>query len=99
MLEGRNTSAPGQALEFELWADLINQSQGTLHVFLPLLDRGLDAVLHRLTDRRYIPVQVKGRSELVDGKVHIVVSADSLVDDNALLVGSLMQDVEGRLDL
>lgn len=56
MLEARNTSAPGQALEFEIWADLIKQSQGALHVFLPLLDRGLDAVLHRLTDGRYVPI-------------------------------------------
>jgi hypothetical protein len=99
MLEPRNTSAPGQALEFEIWADLIKQSQGALHIFLPLLDRGLDAVLHRLTDGRYIPIQVKGRSDLVDGKVHIVVSADSLVDDSALLIGALMQHVEGQLDL
>jgi len=99
MLEGRNTSAPGQALEFLIWATLIKQSMGALHVFLPLLDRGLDAVLHRLTDGQYIPIQVKGRSELVEGKVHLVVSADSLVDDNALLIGSLMQDIEGQLDL
>jgi hypothetical protein len=99
MLEGRNTSAPGQALEFLIWATLIRQSLGALHVFLPLLDRGLDAVLHRLTDGKYIPIQIKGRSELVDGKVHLVVSADSLVDDNALLIGSLMQDIDGQLDL
>jgi len=99
MLERRSTSAPGQALEFEIWAELIKQSQGALHIFLPLLDRGLDAVVHRLTDGRYIPIQVKGRSELVDGKVHIVVSADSLVDDSALLIGALMQDIEGQLDL
>jgi hypothetical protein len=99
IVKRRNTSAPGQALEFEIWAELIKQSQGALHVFLPLLDRGLDAVLHRMTDGRYIPIQVKGRSELVDGKVHIVVPADSLVDDNALLIGSLMHDVDGQLDL
>jgi len=99
MLEGRNTSASGQALEFFIWGHLIRQSLGALHVFLPLLDRGLDAVLHRLTDGRYIPIQVKGRSELIDGKVHLVVSADSLVDDNALLIGSLIQDIEGQLDL
>lgn len=99
MLDLRNTSAPGQALEFLIWATLIRQSMGALHVFLPLLDRGLDAVLHRLTDSAYIPIQVKGRSELIDGKVHLVVSAESLVDDKALLIGSLMQDIEGQLDL
>jgi hypothetical protein len=95
----RDTNAPGQALEFEIWSDLIKQSQGALHVFLPLLDRGLDAVLHRLTDGRYIPVQVKGRGELVEGRVQIVVRGDSLVDDSALLIGSFMHEVEGQLDL
>src|SRR5258708_23589427 len=55
MSERRDTSGPGQALEFEIWSDLIKQSKGALHVFLPLLDRGLDAVLHRLTDGQYIP--------------------------------------------
>jgi hypothetical protein len=95
----RDTSGPGQALEFEIWSDLIKQSQGVLHVFLPLLDRGLDAVLHRMTDRRYIPVQIKGRGEMVGGMVEIVVRADSLVDDNALLIAALMLDIHDRVDL
>jgi len=95
----RDTSGPGQALEFEIWADLIKQSQGTLHVFLPLLDRGLDAVVHRMTDGRYIPIQIKGRGEAVEGMVEIVVRGDSLVDDSALLIGSLMYDVPDQLDL
>jgi hypothetical protein len=95
----RDTSGPGQGLEFEIWADLIKQSQGTLHVFLPLLDRGLDAVLHRMTDGRYIPIQIKGRGEAVEGMVEIVVRGDSLVDDSALLIGSFMRDVPDRLDL
>lgn len=99
MSDRHNNLAPGQALEFEIWSDLIKQSQGALHVFLPLLDRGLDAVLHRLTDGRYIPIQVKGRGEMVEGMVHIVVAADSLVDDNALLIGSFMPDVDDQLDL
>src|ERR1700694_4009402 len=99
MAERRDTSAPGQALEFEIWSDLIKQSQGALHVFLPLLDRGLDAVLHCLTDGRYIPIQVKGRGSVLNGKIEIVVRADSLVDDDALLVGSLMAEVPGQLDL
>ena len=94
MSERRDTSSPGQALEFEIWSDLIKQSQGLLHVFLPLLDRGLDAVLHRLTDGRYIPVQIKGKGEMVEGMVEIVVRADSLVDDNALLIASLMIDLQ-----
>ena len=94
MSDRRDAGARGQALEFEIWSDLIKQSQGALHVFLPLLDRGIDAVLHRLTDGRYIPIQVKGRAELVKGMVHIFVRADSLVDDNALVIGSLMPDVD-----
>jgi hypothetical protein len=81
----RDTSSPGQALEFEIWSDLIKQSRGALHVFLALLDRGLDAVLHRLTDGRYIPVQVKGRGQFIKRMVQIVVRGDSLVDDDGLL--------------
>ena len=99
MTARRDTSSPGQALEFEVWSDLMKQSQGALHVFLPLLDRGFDAVLHRMTDGRYIPVQIKGRGEMVEGMVEIVVRGDSLVDDNALLIASLMFDAPGQLDL
>lgn len=99
MPKRRDTSGPGQALEFELWADLIRQSQGALHVFLPLLDRGLDAVLHRMTDGLYIPVQVKGRGQMREGMVEIVVRGDSLVDDDALLICSFMSDVPDQLDL
>jgi hypothetical protein len=99
MSERRDTSARGQALEFEIWSEVIKQSQGALHVFLPLLDRGLDAVLHRLTDGRYIPIQVKGRGELIRGMVQLLVRADSLVDDNALLIGSFMGEVADKLDL
>jgi hypothetical protein len=95
----RDTSGPAQAHEFEIWADLINQSHGLLHTFLPLLDRGLDAVLHDMTDGRYIPVQVKGKGAMVEGMVEIVVRADSLVDDNAILIGSLMFDVQDQKDL
>jgi hypothetical protein len=36
--------AIGQAVEFLVWASLITQSGGGLHVFLPMLDRGIDAV-------------------------------------------------------
>lgn len=99
MSQRRDTSAPGQALEFEIWSELIKQSRGLLHVFLPLLDRGLDAVLHRFIDEQYIPVQIKGRGELVEGRVQIVVRGDSLVDDDALLIGSFMGNVNDPLDL
>ncbi len=99
MSDRPNPLASGQALEFQIWSELIKQSQGVLHIFLPLLDRGLDAVVHRLTDGRYIPIQVKGRSELLEGQVQIIARADSLVDDNALLIGSLMRDIDDQLDL
>ncbi len=95
----RDTSGPGQALEFEIWSDLIKQSQGALHVFLPLLDRGLDAVLHRMTDGRYITVQIKGRTALNEGRVEILVQAESLVEDDALLIATLVFDVPDQVDL
>jgi hypothetical protein len=99
MSDRHDNLAPGQALEFEIWSELIKQSQGALHVFLPLLDRGLDAVLHRFTDGRYIPIQVKGRSQVHHDMVQIVVKADSLVDDDALLIGAFTPDTENQLDL
>jgi hypothetical protein len=99
MSKRRDTSAPGQALEFEIWSDLIKQSHGALHVFLPLLDRGLDAVLHRLTDGRYIPVQVKGRGQSAEGTFIVVVHSDSLVDDDAVLIASPILDVPDQVDL
>jgi hypothetical protein len=32
--------ATGQAFGFRVWSELIQQSRGQLHVFLPLLDAG-----------------------------------------------------------
>jgi hypothetical protein len=86
------TSASGQVFEFRLWALLTEQSRGQLHVFLPVTDRGIDALVHRLTDGTYLPVQAKSRSVLMDGEVHIVVSAESLVDDRMLIVSGLIVD-------
>jgi hypothetical protein len=69
----------------------MRQSAGDLHVFLPLRDMGIDAVIHRLSDGAYIPVQVKARSELTPaGQVHITVTASSLVDDDALVIATLV---------
>ena len=86
------TSASGQVFEFRLWALLTEQSRGRLHVFLPLADRGIDALVHRLTDDAYIPIQAKCRSTLVDGEVHLVVWASSLNDDDALIVSGLLTE-------
>ncbi|MGA7911674.1 MAG: hypothetical protein WCC30_09045, partial [Candidatus Dormiibacterota bacterium] len=89
---GREASASGQVFEFRLWALLTEQSRGALHVFLPLADRGIDALVHRLSDGAYLPVQAKARSVLIDGEVHLVVWADSLQDDKALLVSGLITE-------
>jgi len=85
-------SASGQVFEFRLWALLTEQSRGQLHVFLPLADRGIDAIIHRRPDDVYLAVQAKGRSVLMDGEVHLVVWADSLRDDDALLVSGLLTE-------
>lgn len=85
------TLAAGQVVEFKVWAELVRQSGGDLHVFLPLRDRGIDGVLHRLSDGAYIAVQVKGRTSLTPaGQVHVTVTATSLVDDDALIVVALV---------
>jgi hypothetical protein len=85
------TLAAGQVAEFKVWAELVRQSMGGLHVFLPLRDLGIDGVVHRLDDGSYLPVQVKGRTELTPaGQVHITVTATSLVDDQALVVATLV---------
>ena len=89
------TLAAGQVAEFKVWAELVRQSAGDLHVFLPLRDRGIDGVLHRLSDGAYIAVQVKGRTSLTPaGQVHITVTASSLVDDEALIVATLIDGAD-----
>jgi hypothetical protein len=86
-------SASGQVFEFRLWALLTEQSRGLLHVFLPLADRGIDALIHRRTDDVYLAVQAKGRTRLnEDGEVHLVVWAESLRDDSALLASGLVRE-------
>jgi hypothetical protein len=87
-----DTLASGQAMEFRVWTELIQQSGGMLHVFLPLLDRGLDAVIHRLTDGTYIPVQVKGRAASLEHSFEITVPTSKLVDDRALLIAGQLAD-------
>jgi hypothetical protein len=79
-------------MEFRVWTELIQQSRGALHVFLPLLDRGLDAVVHRLTDGEYIPIQVKSHSAAATGFIEIVIPSSALVDDRALIIASLLTD-------
>ena len=87
------TSAVGQVFEFRLWALLTEQSRGGLHVFLPLADRGVDALVHRIKDGTYFQVQAKSHSTLQDGEVHLVVLPETLVHDEVLVVAGLV--VEG----
>src|SRR5438105_4852063 len=89
------TSASGQVFEFRLWAALTEQSRGGLHVFLPIADRGVDALVHRISDGTYFQVQAKSRSTLHDGEVHLGVWPDALAHDEVLIVAGLV--VEGGL--
>ena len=95
------TLAAGQVVEFKVWAELVRQSTGGLHMFLPLRDLGIDGVVHRLADGAYLPLQVKGRTALTAaGQVHITVTASSMVDDEALVVATLVDsDQLGRFVL
>jgi hypothetical protein len=71
-----DASASGQVFALQLWALLTEQSRGMLHAFLPLADRGIDALVHRPADDKYIAVQAKGRSVLMDEECLLVPSAD-----------------------
>jgi hypothetical protein len=88
----REASASGQVFEDRICALLTEQSRGHLHVFRPLLDRGVDALLHRMSDGAYIPVQAKGRSSLRHGQVQLLVVADSVADDLVVVIGGEIVD-------
>src|SRR6202521_4138451 len=62
------TLASGQVAEFMVWAELVRQSMGGLHIFLPLRDMGIDGVVHRLSDGAYPPVRAKARRPLRAGR-------------------------------
>jgi hypothetical protein len=85
-------SASGQVFEDRVWALLMEQSRGHLHVFRPLLDRGVDALLHRLSDGAYIPVQAKGRTSLRRGQVTLLVAAESVIDDLVVIIAGEVVD-------
>jgi hypothetical protein len=79
--------AIGQAAEFFVWAPLITQSGGGLHVFLPMLDRGIDAVIHRLADGAYLALQVKGKTALHGAEAPIEVYENHLFTPDQLVIG------------
>src|SRR6267143_6206743 len=87
-----DANAAGQVFEDRLWALLMEQSRGYLHVFRPLLDRGVDGLLHRLSDGAYIPVQAKGRSSLRRGQIQLLVAAESVADDLVVIIGGEIVD-------
>ena len=82
-----SADAIGQAAEFLVWATLIEQSGGGLHVFLPMLDRGIDALLHRLIDGAYIAIQVKAKTSIQHAEAPIAVYENHLFTDDQLIVG------------
>jgi hypothetical protein len=79
--------AIGQTAEFLVWAGLIEQSGGGLHVFLPMLDRGIDALIHRLRDGAYIALQVKAKTSVQSAEAPIAVYENHLFTDDQLIVG------------
>src|SRR5437899_12223178 len=85
-------SASGQVFEDRVWALLMEQSRGHLHVFRPLLDRGVDALLQRLAAGAYVPVQAKRRSSPRKGTVQLLVAAESVSDAPAVFSGAGMVD-------
>lgn len=78
----------GQANEFLVWAPLITQSGGDLHPFLPEMDRGLDAVIHRLNDGAYLAVQVKGKTSVHASEAPIAVYEKHLFTPDQLVIGT-----------
>ncbi len=85
-------SVVGQLVEWEVWVELVVRSEGRLHVFLPMLDRGVDGLVHRLDDERWVPVQVKGRSTLRNGSLQLTIPLGSLVDPDAVVIGAFLDD-------
>jgi hypothetical protein len=45
-----------------VWSRLIATSAGDLHVFLPLEDRGIDGIVHRISTDACAHLQVRGRT-------------------------------------
>jgi hypothetical protein len=79
--------AIGQATEFLVWSNLITQSGGGLHVFLPMLDRGIDALVHRHGDGAYVAVQVKGATALHGVEAPIAVFENHLFTPDQVVIG------------
>ena len=57
--------AVGQVAEWMVWTRLVTTSGGDLHVFLPLDDRGVDGIVHRISTDTYARLQASA-----DGTLH-----------------------------
>jgi hypothetical protein len=79
--------AIGQTAEFLVWANLIAQSSGRLHVFLPTLDRGIDGLIHRLDDGANLALQVKAKTYVKSDEAPIAVFESHLYTDDQVIVG------------
>jgi hypothetical protein len=79
--------AIGQAGEFLVWAALITQSGGGLHVFLPTLDRGIDCLIHRLNDGAFLALQVKSKTTSRSNEAPIAVLESHLFTDDQMVIG------------
>ncbi len=86
-----SAQAIGQTGEFLVWANLIAQSGGGLHVFLPMLDRGIDGVVHRLADGAYLALQVKTKTFVESSETPISVYENHLFTDDQLIVGVCLE--------
>ena len=86
-----SNDAIGQAGEFLVWAALITQSGGDLHVFLPLLDRGIDGLIHRLDDGAYLAIQVKTKSVVSHAEAPIALYENHLFTRDQLVIGVFLE--------
>ncbi|GAC1343603.1 MAG: hypothetical protein NVSMB29_16470 [Candidatus Dormibacteria bacterium] len=78
----------GQAAEWLVWTRLTLSSQ--LHVFLPLRDMGIDAIVRLPGTDIASALQVKSRSILRDGKLHLLVRDSELTDPHALIIAVVL---------
>src|SRR5438094_2938755 len=83
--------AIGQAGEFLVWATLVAQSGGRLHVFLPLLDRGIDGLIHRLDDGAYLAIQVKTKSVVSHAEAPFALNESHLFTPDQLVIGVFLE--------
>jgi hypothetical protein len=78
--------AVGQVTEWLVWSALVVGSSGDLHVFLPLDDRGIDGIVHRISTDGYARVQVKGHGAHTARSIVMQVPEGELLDDRAVIV-------------